>query len=151
MKIVIASDHGGFALKQRLIPFMEEMGHTVLDMGCQSETSVDYPDYALRAAEAVAKGDADRGVVVCSTGIGVSIAANKVKGVRCALCTDSTMAYLTRFHNDSNMLALGALIVGDALAKDILHMWLTTDFSEAPRHKGRIAKITAYEQNGEGK
>ena len=112
MKIVIASDHGGYALKRKLIPYMEEMGFCVDDVGCVSEASVDYPDFGLKAAEAVARGDYDRGVVICSTGIGISIAANKVDGVRCALCTDATMARLTRAHNDANMLALGALIVG---------------------------------------
>ncbi|MDO5111324.1 MAG: ribose 5-phosphate isomerase B [Clostridia bacterium] len=151
MKIVIASDHGGYTLKNKLVSYMESMGHAVDDLGCMSEASVDYPDFGLKAAEAVARGEYDRGVVVCSTGIGISIAANKVAGIRCALCTDATMARLTREHNDANMLALGALIVGEALAKDILHTWLSTDFSQIDRHKARIAKITAYEQDKQGK
>ncbi len=151
MKIVIASDHGGYALKKKLIPYIESMGFSVDDIGCESEASVDYPDFGLRAAEAVARGDYERGIVICSTGIGISIAANKVRGIRCALCTDATMASLTREHNDANMLSLGALIVGEALAKDIVHTWLTTEFSQVARHKARIEKITAYEQTREGK
>jgi ribose 5-phosphate isomerase B len=106
---------------------------------------VDYPDFALPAAEAVARREADRGVFLCTTGIGVSICANKVKGVRCALCTDTMTARMTREHNDTNALAMGAGVVGENLAKEILFTWLTTPFSEAPRHQRRIDKISAYE------
>ncbi len=145
MNIVIGSDHGGFALKKSLIPLMEGMGHTVTDLGCPDEASVDYPDVAFPVAEAVASGTFERGIVVCGTGIGVSICANKVRGIRCALCTDETMARLTREHNDSNMLALGGRIVGPELAYGIVKTWLSTDFSGAERHCGRIGKITGYE------
>ena len=120
MKIAIGSDHGGYALKMELIPVIEKLGFEVKDFGCPDEKSVDYPDVAFPVAEAVADGEYARGIVVCGTGIGVSICANKVRGIRCALCTDETMARLTREHNDSNMLALGGRIVGVELAKAIV-------------------------------
>jgi len=145
MRIAMACDHGGFALKAALVPFVEKMGHTVVDLGCYNEDSVDYADYGIAAGEAVAKGECDRGIIVCGTGIGISIAANKVKGVRCALCTDPVMATLTREHNDSNVLALGGRIVGLELAKGIVSAYLNTAFSEGERHKRRIARIMEYE------
>lgn len=144
-KIAMASDHGGFALKEILRVYLTEKGYEVEDFGCPSADSVDYPDTAFPAAEAVASGEADRGIVVCTTGIGVSICANKVRSIRCALCTDTESARMTREHNDTNVLALGAKNVTEALAKEIADVWLNTEFSGAERHARRIGKITQYE------
>ncbi|HIR69413.1 MAG TPA: ribose 5-phosphate isomerase B [Candidatus Pelethousia gallinarum] len=146
MKIAIASDHGGYDYKQELIPYIESLGHQVLDLGCHGPASVDYPDYGIPCAQAVARGEADRGVVICGTGIGISISANKVPGIRCALCTDPVMARLTREHNDANMLAMGGRIIGIELAKGIVQAFLSTEFSGG-RHKTRIDKIAQYEAN----
>ena len=146
MKIAIASDHGGYDYKQELIPYIESLGHQVLDLGCHGPASVDYPDYGIPCAQAVARGEADRGVVICGTGIGISISANKVPGIRCALCTDPVMARLTREHNDANMLAMGGRIIGIELAKGIVQAFLSTEFSGG-RHKTRIYKIAQYEAN----
>lgn len=146
MKIAIASDHGGYGYKQELIPYIESLGHQVLDLGCHGPASVDYPDYGIPCAQAVARGEADRGVVICGTGIGISISANKVPGIRCALCTDPVMARLTREHNDANMLAMGGRIIGIELAKGIVQVFLSTEFSGG-RHKTRIDKIAQYEAN----
>lgn len=145
MNIAICSDHGGFELKTKLIPFIEEMGHTVRDFGCYSDKSVDYPDYAFPMAEAVAAGEFDRGIAICGTGIGVSICCNKVRGVRCALCGDVLSAELTRRHNDSNVLAMGGRIIGVETAKAITKVWLDTAF-DGGRHEGRINKIGNYEK-----
>ncbi len=145
MKIAIGSDHGGYALKQELIPYIKELGYETVDFGCMEESSCDYPDYAFKVGEAVSRGEFDRGILICGTGIGISIAANKVKGIRCALCTNGTMARLTREHNDANVLALGGRIVGAELAKEIVSLFLTTEFSKGARHENRIAKIKAYE------
>ena len=145
MKISVACDHGAYALKEKVKGWLTEAGYEVRDFGCYGTESVDYPDFALPAAEALSQGQVDRGVFLCTTGIGVSICANKVKGVRCALCTDSMTARLTREHNDANALAMGAGVVGENLAKEILFTWLTTPFSGAPRHQRRIDKISAYE------
>ena len=146
MKIAIASDHGGYDYKQELIPYIESLGHQVLDLGCHGPASVDYPDYGIPCAQAVARGEADRGVVICGTGIGISISANKVPGIRCALCTDPVMARLTREHNDANMLAMGGRIIGIELAKGIVQVFLSTEFSGG-RHKTRIDKKAQYEAN----
>lgn len=146
MKIAIASDHGGYDYKQELIPYIESLGHQVLDLGCHGPASVDYPDYGILCAQEVARGEADRGVVICGTGIGISISANKVPGIRCALCTDPVMARLTREHNDANMLAMGGRIIGIELAKGIVQAFLSTEFSGG-RHKTRIDKIAQYEAN----
>lgn len=143
MKIVIASDHGGFALKQQIIELLKSSGHDFTDMGCFSEDSVDYPDIAFPAAEAVANGDFDRGILICGTGIGVSICANKVNGIRCALCGDVLSAELTRQHNDSNMLAMGGRIIGVETAKAIVNTWLNTEFAGG-RHVRRVDKINQY-------
>lgn len=145
MNIAVCSDHGGFELKLRLIPFIEEMGHTVTDFGCCSEASVDYPDMAFPMAEAVAAGEYERGIAICGTGIGVSICCNKVKGIRCALCGDVLSAELTRRHNDSNVLAMGGRIIGPETAKAITRVWLDTGF-DGGRHENRINKITEYEK-----
>ena len=147
MKISIASDHGAYELKEHLKPFLENLGHTVTDYGTHSTESCNYPEFVAPAARAVASGEADRGIVLCTTGIGASIVANKVHGVRCALCTDLWQAEMTRRHNDTNVLALGAGIVGPNLAEEIVKKWLTTDF-EGGRHATRVAQITDVEREG---
>ena len=144
MKIAIACDHGGLALKRAVIHWLEAEDCSAHDFGCYSVESVDYPDFAFPAAEAVARGEFDRGVVICTTGIGVSICANKVRGIRCALCTSAFQAEMTRRHNDANMLAMGAGIIGPNLAKKITEVFLTTEF-EGGRHEKRIAKLMAIE------
>ena len=146
MKIALACDHGGLALKNKILKFLEENGYLYQDFGTTTENSCDYPDFALLAAEAVARGECERGIFVCTTGIGISIAANKVPGIRCALCTDATCARLTREHNDANILALGGGIVGANLALDIVKTFLETPFSELEKHQRRIDKITAIEK-----
>ena len=145
MKIAVACDHGAYDLKQTVVAHLTKKGYEVVDFGCHSKDSCDYPDFAGPAAKAVAKGNCDRGVLLCTTGIGVSIAANKVKGIRCALVSDLMSARLTREHNDTNMLAMGAGVLGEKLALEIVDTWLDTPFSEGPRHKNRIAKISAME------
>ena len=139
MKIAIASDHGGYELKEKIKAHLEKRGLTVLDMGTDSEESVDYPVYGKKCAEAVAKGQAERGIVCCTTGIGVSIAANKVKGIRCALCTDVSMADMAKKHNDANMLALGGK-TAFAAALDITDTWLDAAF-EGGRHQRRVDQL----------
>lgn len=143
--IAIACDHGGYALKEALKAHLTELGLEYRDFGTNSTDSCDYPDYAAPAARAVASGECDRGIVICTTGIGVSIVANKVPGVRCALCSDPLSAQMTRRHNDTNMLALGAGIVGRNLAFEIADVWLNTAF-EGGRHQRRVDKITALER-----
>ena len=144
MKIAVACDHGALALKNNIKQHLESQGHEVLDFGTHTPDSCDYPDFAGPAAKAVAAGDCERGIVVCTTGIGVSITANKVKGIRCALLSDLMSARLTRQHNDTNMMAMGAGVVGEKLALEIVDMWLTTPF-EGGRHQTRVDKITAIE------
>ena len=146
MKIAIACDHGGLALKRAVIHWLEAEDCSAHDFGCYSVESVDYPDFAFPAAEAVARGEFDRGVVICTTGIGVSICANKVRGIRCALCTSAFQAEITRRHNDANMLAMGARIIGGELARGIVKAFLETDFSNGKRHIDRINKITELER-----
>lgn len=137
MKIAIASDHGGYELKETIKEYLKGRDLEILDLGTDSTESVDYPAYGKACGEAVAQGEADRGIVCCGTGIGISIAANKVKGIRCSLCTDVTMAALTRKHNDSNMLALGGRTTGPQTALDIVKAWLDTEF-EGGRHQRRV-------------
>lgn len=137
MKIALAADHGGFELKEKIKEHLQQKGIEFLDLGCNDEASVDYPDYGRACGEAVMRGDAERGIVVCGTGIGISIAANKVKGIRCALCTSLFMAEMSRKHNNANMLALGGRILETELALDIVDMWLTTEF-EGGRHQRRV-------------
>lgn len=144
MKIAMACDHGGLRLKNVLKEYLLDNGYEVEDFGTNSEDSCDYPDYAGKAAKAVASGACDKGVVVCGTGIGVSITANKVNGIRCALCHDVFSAKATRAHNDSNMIAMGQRVIGEGLALEILKAWLSTEF-EGGRHIQRIEKIMAYE------
>lgn len=144
MRIVIASDHGGYQLASEIESFLKDFDVTVENIGSNCADSVDYSDYGFPAAERVANKEFDRGIVICGTGIGMSIAANKVKGVRCALVHDVYTARVTREHNDSNVLAMGARVIGVDLAKEIVKTWLGSDF-EGGRHERRINKITEYE------
>ncbi len=146
MKIALCSDHGGLALKTKIKEYLIENGYEVEDFGTDSEKSCDYPDFALPAAEAISKGECERGIFVCTTGIGISIVANKVPRVRCALCCDQTCARLTREHNDANALALGGGIVGNNLALDIVKTFLETPFSALEKHQRRIDKIALIEK-----
>jgi ribose 5-phosphate isomerase B len=141
MKIAFACDHGGLELKNHIIEFVKKMGHEVEDFGTYTLDSCDYPVYGKKAAEAVASGKCDRGIVICSTGIGMSIVANKVKGVRCALLTDENSARLTREHNNTNCMAMGQKNVSFDLAERIVTVWLNTEFSNAERHIRRINMI----------
>lgn len=143
--IAIACDHGGYALKETVKKHLLELGYEVRDFGTDSLDSCDYPDYAAPAAQAVADGTCEKGIVICTTGIGVSIVANKINGIRCALCSDILSAEMTRRHNDTNMLAMGAGIVGSNLALAIVDKWLTTEF-EGGRHQRRVDKIMALGQ-----
>ena len=145
MKIAMGSDHGGYALKEHLKAYLEGKGYQVEDFGCHSTESCDYPDFGRAAAQAVADGACERGIVVCTTGIGISITANKVRGIRCALCSEPLSAEMTRRHNDANMLALGAGFVGPNLAERIVEVFLSTDF-EGGRHQRRVDKVVALEQ-----
>ena len=146
MKIAIGCDHGAYTLKKTIVSYLEKKGYTVRDFGCFNPGSCDYPDFCGAAAKAVASGECQKGIVLCTTGIGASIAANKVRGIRCALLSDVLSARLTRLHNDTNMMALGAGIVGEGLALEIVQVWLNTEFSEEERHKKRIQKMMALEQ-----
>ena len=141
MKISIASDHGGFVLKEAVKKHLAEKGYEVVDFGTDSLASCDYPDFGRPAAEAVAKKDVDFGILICTTGIGMSMLANKIKGIRAALCSDSVSARLTREHNDANVLVMGAGIVGEILAMSIVDTFLSTDFSKLEKHQRRIDKI----------
>lgn len=142
--IALACDHGAFDLKQAIMAHLTARGLTYRDFGCFDKSSCDYPDFAAPAARAVASGECEKGIVVCTTGIGVSITANKVKGIRCALLSDIMSARLTRQHNNTNMMAIGAAVVGEKLALEIIDTWLNTEF-EGGRHQRRIDKMMAYE------
>ncbi|MNP05057.1 putative sugar phosphate isomerase YwlF [compost metagenome] len=146
MKIALGTDHGGVRLKQDIINAIQQLGHEVVDVGCNCTDSVDYPDYALPVCEQVVTGEVDRGILVCGTGIGMSIAANKVTGIRCALVHDVFSAKATREHNDSNVLALGERVVGPGLACEIVKEWLKTEFSGEERHVNRVNKIKLIEK-----
>ena len=146
MKIAIACDHGALDMKNMLVSYLQGQGHTVTDFGTHTNASCDYPEFAAAAAQAVASGECQRGIVLCTTGIGMSIAANKVKGIRCALLSDVVSARLTREHNDTNMMAMGAGIVGNLLAQQIVDTWLGTEFSGGQRHQRRIDKMMALEK-----
>lgn len=139
--VAIGCDHGGYDLKQVIIKYLEEKGIPYEDKGCYDKASCDYPVYGKAVAKAVADGSCDKGIVICTTGIGISITANKVKGVRAALCSDSLSARLTRLHNDANVLALGAGIVGPNLAIEITDTFLHTEFSGEERHQRRVSMI----------
>ena len=145
MKIAIGCDHGALALKNKVAEHLTKRGFEVKDFGTDTYDSCDYPDFAGAAAKAVASGECERGIVLCTTGIGVSIAANKVKGIRCALLSDLMSARMTREHNDTNMMAIGAAVVGEGLALEIVDTWLDTEFSHNERHQRRIDKVMALE------
>ena len=140
LKIAVGSDHGGFKLKQKIIEYLRNKNIDFKDFGTFDEESCDYPDYAKKVASEVAIGNFEKGILICGTGIGVSIAANKVKGIRAALCSDTFSAKMTRAHNDSNILCLGQRVTGEGLALEILDAWLNTEF-EGGRHKQRVSKI----------
>ncbi len=144
MKIAIGSDHAGFALKEEIKKFLEEKGIEVVDFGTHSEERVDYPDYAIPLAESVAKGEEELGILICGTGIGMSIAANKVKGIRASLVSDVYSAHSAREHNNANVLCMGGRVLGTELAKEITNAWLDAKFSGG-RHERRIEKIAKYE------
>ena len=139
--VSMGCDHGGYDLKEKVKKHLENKGIAVKDCGCYSTASCDYPEFSKAAARAVASGECEKGIVICTTGIGISIVANKVSGIRCALCSDSLSARMTRLHNDANMLALGAGIVGENLAMEIVDTFLSTEFSGEERHSRRIALI----------
>jgi ribose 5-phosphate isomerase B len=144
MKIVIACDHGGFELKEIVKEHLVNGGYLVTDIGTYNTDSVDYPDYGEKAGEMVASKEMDRGIVICGTGIGISLSANKVNGIRCALCTNEYMAIMSRKHNDANMLALGNRVIGSGLAVAIVDSWMATEF-EGGRHQVRVNKLMKIE------
>ena len=146
MRISIGCDHGALDLKNKVVLHLQARGFEVADFGTYTSESCDYPDFASAAAIAVARGNCDKGIVLCTTGIGVSIVANKVDGIRCALLSDLKSAEMTRLHNDTNMMALGAGIVGENLALEIVDTWLGTEFSGDERHQRRIDKLMALEK-----
>lgn len=145
MKITLGSDHAGFLMKQDLVNFVKELGHTALDVGTDSNKSVDYPDFALAVAQAVSKGEAERGIIVCGTGIGSTIAANKVLGIRAALCHSEYTARMSREHNDANVLCLGERVINQETARVMVKVWLTTPFA-GDRHLRRLEKIKKFEE-----
>ncbi len=146
MKLAIGCDHGALNLKNKLVSYLEGKGYEVKDFGTYTNASCDYPEFAAAAAKAVANGECERGIVLCTTGIGVSISANKIDGIRCALLSDVWSARMTRLHNDTNMMALGAGVVGENLALEIVDTWLGTEFSGDERHQRRIDKLMALEK-----
>jgi ribose 5-phosphate isomerase B len=150
MRIAIGSDHRGYDAKRRLLPVIQQLGHEVLDLGPEGSESVDYPDFAFQVARAVGEGRVDRGILICGTGIGMCIAANKVAGVRAAPCHDSITAEMSRRHNDANVLCLSADLLGEDLMARMARIWLETDF-EAGRHARRVDKITRFEQDAKGR
>ena len=145
MKIAIGCDHGALALKNKVVAHLQKKGHEVSDFGTYTLDSCDYPDFAEKAAKAVASGECEKGIVLCTTGIGISIAANKVPGIRCALLHETWSAKMTREHNDTNMMAMGAAVVGELLALEIVDTWLGTEFSHEAKHQRRIDKVMALE------
>jgi ribose 5-phosphate isomerase B len=145
MDIAIASDHGGFRLKGEIARLLKSMGHTCHDLGPQDDSPVDYPDYARKVATAVAEGLCEKGILICGTGQGMAMSANKVKGVRAAVCQDTYSARMSREHNDANVLCMGERVVGPGLAADIVKSWVQAEFSGEERHSRRVAKISALE------
>ena len=141
MKISIGWGHGGYLLKEKVVKHLQDKGYDVEDVGCYSLESCDYPVYGKKVAKSVSEGKCDRGIVICTTGIGISITANKFKGVRAALCSDCFSAEATRLHNDANVLALGAGVVGELLALKIVDIFLNTEFSQVERHINRVRQI----------
>ena len=146
MKVSIGCDHGALALKNKVVSHLEGKGYEVVDFGTYTSASCDYPEFAAAAARAVANGECEKGIVLCTTGIGVSISANKIDGIRCALLSDVWSAKMTRLHNDTNMMAMGAGVVGENLALEIVDTWLGTEFSGDERHQRRIDKLMALEK-----
>lgn len=146
MKIGLGSDHGGFQLKGIIKEYLEQKGYEIVDYGTHSKDSVDYPEYGEKVAQAVSNNEVDRGIIFCGTGIGISLAANKVKGIRCANVSDTFSARMCRLHNDANMLSLGERVVGAGLAMDIVDLFLETEF-EGGRHTARVEKLMAVENN----
>lgn len=146
MKIAIGNDHGAVDYKKAIVDMLQKQGHEIINCGTDSYDSCDYPDYGKMVGEKVVSKEVDTGIVICGTGIGISIATNKVHGVRCALCTNTTMARLTREHNDANVLAMGQRIIGIETAKDIVDTFLNTSFSQGERHVQRIQKVAEMEQ-----
>ena len=146
MKVSIGCDHGALALKNKVVSYLSSKGVEVMDFGTHTPDSCDYPEFAAAAARAVASGECEKGIVLCTTGIGVSISANKIDGIRCALLSDVWSAKMTRLHNDTNMMALGAGVVGENLALEIVDTWLFTEFSGEARHQRRIDKLMALEK-----
>lgn len=144
MKISMGSDHGAFAMKEHIKQYLIGLGHEVVDCGTYSTDSCDYSDFAKPAAQLVASGECERGIVMCTTGVGISIAANKVRGIRCALCSEPYSAEMTRRHNDANMLAMGGALIGPNMAERIVDVFLNTEF-EGGRHQRRVNKIMAIE------
>ncbi len=144
MKIAIGSDHAGFLAKMQVIPYLKELGYEVVDFGTDSTESCDYPDFGFKVAKAVQSGECEKGIVICSTGIGISISANKVKGIRCSLCTNEFTAEMTRRHNDSNVLAMGAKVVSVDEMKKIIKIYFSTPF-DGGRHSARVDKIAKIE------
>ncbi|MDF9825834.1 ribose 5-phosphate isomerase B [Breznakia sp. PF5-3] len=149
MKVAVACDHGAYEYKEKVIEILKSLEHEVEDFGCYDKQSVDYPDMVYPAAKSVADGKNDCGIVLCGTGIGASITANKVKGIRCSLVSDLFTAKVTREHNDSNVLALGQRVLGESIMEEIVRTWLATPFSEDQRHKNRIEKIKSIEEKEE--
>src|SRR5437764_2859238 len=146
MKIAIGSDHRGFEVKRRIVALLRQLGHEALDVGPEGKESVDYPDFAFPVARAVGGGEADRGILICGTGIGMSIAANKVPGVRAAPCHDSITAELSRSHNDSNIMCLSGDLLGEELIERMVKIWLQTPF-DGGRHARRVDKIVQFENH----
>ena len=142
MRVALGADHAGFAMKQNLVRFVHDLGHETNDLGTSSEESVDYPDFAASVAQAVTSGEADMGVLVCGTGLGMAIVANKIRGARAVSCTDSYSATMARAHNDANVLTLGSRVIGDGVAREIVRRFLDTEF-EGGRHSRRLEKIPA--------
>lgn len=146
MKIAIGNDHGAVEMKVHVMDYLRRQGHEVVNFGSDASESCDYPVFAEKVARAVVSGECEKGILMCGTGIGISIAANKIKGVRCAHCSEPCSARLTREHNDANILAMGARIVGPVLAESIVDAFLNTEFSGGERHRRRIEMITRLEQ-----
>ena len=146
MKVALGSDHGGYELKKTIREHLLEKGHEIIDFGTESSKSVDYPEYGFKVGQAVIAKEAELGIVICGTGIGISISANKVKGIRAALCTDSYMAKMAKEHNNANILALGARVIGTGLALDIVDAFLATSFG-GWRHTRRLEMISEFEDN----
>ena len=146
MKIALAADHRGLAMKEKVTALLSEWGHEILDLGTNSSKSCDYPDLGYKAAKAVAEGVVQRGILVCGSGIGMSITANKVKGIRAALCNDELTARISRHHNNANVLCLAADVLGEEIMRHIVEIWLETEFENGGRHERRVAKIACIER-----